>query len=66
MNIYRITIVSGNEYTATVAANTPEEARAFAYDLDLDDLHDLDDCAHVVTECEEITKPLPLLIPEEK
>ena len=66
MRKYQLTIVSGNEYTVTVLAATPEEARAFAYDLDIDELTDTDDCAHVVTECVVIEDQSPARIAGEK
>lgn len=62
MQKYLVTIVSGNEYTVTVVANSEDQARAFAYDLDLEDLDESDDCAHVVTECEVITDTQPVKI----
>lgn len=64
MQKYLVTIVSGNEYTVSVLANSEQEARAFAYDLDLDDLTDTDDCAHVVTECKVIEDTNPVRISE--
>jgi hypothetical protein len=64
MQKYLVTIVSGNEYTVAVLANNAQEARAFAYDLDLDDLTESDDCAHVVTECEVIENTDPVKITE--
>lgn len=64
MQKYLVTIVSGNEYTVSILANNAQEARAFAYDLDLDDLNESDDCAHVVTECEVIEDTSPVRITE--
>jgi hypothetical protein len=64
MNIYRVIIVSGDEYAVTIAANNPEEARAFALDLDLDDIEHTDDSSTIVTECEEITNATPARIAE--
>ena len=57
--------MSGNEYTALILAENEAEARAFAYDLDLDDLTATDDCAHVVTVCEAITNTAPARIAED-
>ncbi len=66
MRKYQVTIVSGNEYTVSVLANSEQEARAFAYDLDLDELEEADDCAHVVTECQVIEDQSPARIAGEK
>jgi hypothetical protein len=64
MQKYKVTIVSGNEYAVTVLAASEQDARAFAYDLDIEQLEDLDDCAHVVTDCELIDDSTPARIVE--
>jgi hypothetical protein len=66
MNIYRIVIVSGNEYTVTIAANNPQEARAFALDLDIEELQETGDAASIVSECEEIQNAQPARIAKEQ
>jgi len=59
MQKYQITIVSGNEYVLNVIAATPEAAKAYALDLDIEQWEETQEVETVISSCVEIENQLP-------
>jgi hypothetical protein len=59
MQKYQITIVSGNEYVINVIAATPEAAKAYALDLDIEQWEETQEVETVISSCVEIENQLP-------
>lgn len=62
MKLYRLFIVSGTEYVVTVAANTEDEARAYALDLDVEQWEETHEVETLVTTCKELEPMRPFYV----
>lgn len=62
MQKYQIHIVSGNEYRITVIAADYDSARAYALDLDIEQMYETGEVETVVSGCEVLTDEEPAAI----